>query len=163
MKKWSIPWLYIQKYLFRTIDIGSPLCSELSNFHPYKFQFRGVEFTSMEALLQGIKFEIPKKQNEVFKLVGKKAKFKGKKSKWYHNQRLYFNDKSYHRRSIEYQNFIEEAFIALYTKNPEAKDNLLKTKGYRLIHSIGKNEESKTVLTEREFCYLLTKIRASLS
>ena len=155
--------LYTQKYLFRTLDIGSPLCKELSNFQPYEFTFRGIKFYSMEGLLQGIKFNDLEKQKSVFKLIGKKAKFKGKKSKWYIEQTLYFQGEAIKRDSQEYKDFIEDAFLALYIKNPTAQRNLLNTSKYKLIHSIGKNDITKTVLTEKEFCDILLKIRNCLN
>ncbi len=53
--------------------------SALSNFSPHPFVFDGVECASMEGLLQSFKFDKPHIQNEVCKLVGKGAKFRGKK------------------------------------------------------------------------------------
>ena len=154
--------LLIQKYCFNKIDIGSVLCPELSNFHPYKFMFREREFTSMEALLQGIKFESIEKQEQIFSLVGVKAKYKGKKSKWYQNQKLYFQGEEIVRDSIQYQEFLDEAFNALFL-NKEAQKVLINTRGFSLIHSIGKKDMRQTVLTEQEFISQLLRIRVELS
>ena len=154
---------YVLKYIFKTIDIGSPISRELSNFQEYKFVFRGVNFKSMEGLLQGIKFKDIDKQNKVFELAGKKAKFKGKKSKWYLTQELYFQGTMLRRNSNEYFEFLNEAFRCLYFQNEDAKRNLMSTKKYKLIHSIGKNDKIKTVLTENEFVEILYQIRKELS
>ena len=51
----------------------------LSNFHPHRFEFDGVECSSMEGLLQSFKFDKPHIQVEVCKLTGKAAKFRGQK------------------------------------------------------------------------------------
>ena len=64
------------------MDIGSGNgypCATLSNFASHHFVFDGVECNSMEGLLQSFKFKDFEMQKEVCKLVGKKAKFKGKK------------------------------------------------------------------------------------
>lgn len=57
---------------------------------------------------------------------------------------------------------IEEAFYCLLNQNHEARKNLIKTKNFILIHSIGKSDSTKTVLTSQEFCEILTKIRNNL-
>ena len=57
----------------RAIDISSTSrfpSGDLSNFTPYAFIFRGIDFVSMEALLQGLKSEGVEEQNEAFRLVG---------------------------------------------------------------------------------------------
>ena len=66
------------------MDIGSQNgwpASALSNFAPHPFIIDGVECASMEGFLQSLKFKNPEMQKEVCKLVGKAAKFKGKKKK----------------------------------------------------------------------------------
>lgn len=66
----------------KTIDIGvdEGYPSEvLSNFHPYTFVVDGVHCASMEGFLQSVKFENEEKQILVCGLIGKQAKFKGKK------------------------------------------------------------------------------------
>lgn len=100
------------------IDIGSKgsyPAGELSNFTPYPFTFRGFQCASMEGLLQGLKFEGAEKQAKIFKMVGKQAKFKGKKRKWYLDQKLYWQGSPMDRQSEEYKSIIDEAFRALAT------------------------------------------------
>ena len=53
--------------------------SALSNFAPHPFVIDGVWCASMEGFLQSLKFESVDMQNYVCTLVGKAAKFKGKK------------------------------------------------------------------------------------
>ena len=57
--------------------------SALSNFAPHAFIIDGIECASMEGFLQSLKFSNPEMQKQVCTLVGKAAKFKGKKKKWY--------------------------------------------------------------------------------
>lgn len=146
------------------MDIGSGSgfpSATLSNFAPHPFIFDGVECNSMEGLLQSFKFSNPEMQKEVCKLVGKQAKFKGKKKKWWRTQTLYWQGKEFKRDSEEYQELLDRAFDALAT-NEGFKNALLATGNSTLTHSIGKTKQSETVLTRTEFCSRLTKIRKRL-
>ena len=143
------------------IDIGSEESSigkELSNFSEFHFYVDDIFCASMEGFLQSLKFSDPDKQVEICKLVGVKAKFKGKKKKWYINQKLYWKGKEIERDSIEYQDLLDKAFSELY-KNSSYKSLLEQTKGHVLTHSIGKVNISETVLTIDEFCIRLMAMR----
>ena len=146
------------------MDIGSVSgypSAALSNFAPHPFVFDGVECNSMEGLLQSFKFSNPEMQKEVCKLVGKQAKFKGKKKKWFTTQTLYWQGEEFKRDSEEYQKLLDRAYDALST-NENFKRALLATKNATLTHSIGKTKQSETVLTRSEFCSRLMKIRERL-
>lgn len=143
------------------MDIGSGTgypSAALSNFAPHPFIFDGVECNSMEGLLQSFKFSNPEMQKEVCKLVGKQAKFKGKKKKWFKTQTLYWQGEEFKRDSKEYQELLDRAFDALST-NDSFKKALLATGNSTLTHSIGKTKETETVLTRAEFCSRLMTIR----
>lgn len=146
---------------FINMDIGSGKgypSSSLSNFAPHPFIIDGVQCASMEGFLQSLKFESIEMQKYVCTLVGKAAKFKGKKKKWYKKQELYWNGKVYKRDSIEYQNLLNRAYNSLF-KNKSFRIALLSTGNSKLEHSIGKNKESETILTRSEFCNRLTYLR----
>lgn len=146
------------------MDIGSGSgfpSATLSNFAPHPFIFDGVECNSMEGLLQSFKFSNAEMQKEVCKLVGRQAKFKGKKKKWFKTQTLYWQGREFKRDSEEYQELLDRAFDALST-NEGFKRALLATGNSTLTHSIGKTKQSETVLTRTEFCSRLTKIRERL-
>ena len=100
-------------------------------------------------------------QAEVCKLVGKAAKFKGKKKKWWKTQTLYWNGVEYARDSKEYQELLDRAFDAL-AQNTGFQKALLATNNSTLTHSIGKSKEQETVLTKQEFCSRLMRIRNTL-
>lgn len=53
--------------------------ANLSNFTPHPFIIDGVECASMEGFLQSLKYDNPEMQEYVCTLVGRQAKFKGKK------------------------------------------------------------------------------------
>ena len=146
------------------MDIGSGSgfpSATLSNFAPHPFVIDGVECNSMEGFLQSLKFSNPEMQREVCKLVGKAAKFKGKKKKWWRTQTLYWQGIEIPRDSEEYQKLLDRAFSAL-AQNNGFRAALLATGNSVLTHSIGKTKITETVLTRQEFCSRLTKIREQL-
>ena len=146
------------------MDIGSGTgypSATLSNFAPHTFIIDGVECASMEGFLQSLKFSNPDMQKEVCKLVGKAAKFKGKKKKWYRTQTLYWQGIEFKRNSDEYQELLDRAFNEL-AKNEGFKKALLATGNATLTHSIGKKKINETVLTTQEFISRLTAIRTRL-
>lgn len=130
----------------------------LSNFTPHPFILDGVTCNSMEGFLQSLKFENPDMQVHVASLVGRKAKFKGKKKKWYVTQTLYWQGVAYARDSDAYTNLIERAFDA-YAQNTKVRKILLSTNNAVFEHSMGKRKKSETILTRTEFVSNLTRIR----
>lgn len=146
------------------MDIGSGTgypSANLSNFSPHVFTIDGIECNSMEGFLQSLKFQDPEMQKHVCTLVGKKAKFKGKKKKWWKTQTLYWKGEEIPRDSDQYQKLLDRAFNAL-AQNTSFQKALLATQNATLTHSIGKNKTSETVLTRQEFTSRLTRIRKEL-
>ena len=146
------------------MDIGSGNgfpSATLSNFAPHPFVIDGVECNSMEGFLQSLKFSHPEMQKEVCKLVGKAAKFKGKKKKWWRTQTLWWQGVEIPRDSEEYQDLLDRAFDAL-AQNNGFRAALLATGNSVLTHSIGKTKITETVLTKQEFCSRLMRIRERL-
>lgn len=156
---------YTEDYQGDVMDIGSGSgypASALSNFAPHPFNIDGVQCASMEGLLQSLKYKDPEMQKYVCTLVGRKAKFKGKKKKWWRDQKLYWQGKELDRHGEEYQALLDRAFEAMFEQS-ESFRNALKASGKAsLTHSMGKNDESKTVLTNREFIRRLTELRNRL-
>lgn len=146
------------------MDIGSGTgypSANLSNFSPHVFTVDGIECNSMEGFLQSLKFQDPEMQKHVCTLVGKKAKFKGKKKKWWKTQTLYWKDEEIPRDSERYQKLLDEAFNAL-AQNTSFQKALLATQNATLTHSIGKKKTSETVITKQEFISRLIRIRKEL-
>jgi len=142
---------------------GKGVASRLSNFTAREFTFDGVLCKSMEGLLQSFKFEKEHIQVEVCKLIGfgAKKRGRGRNRTWQTKQTLWWKGKPYKRKSKEYQKLIRDAYDALGTNEHFAKD-LLSTQSATFTHSIGCNKESDTVLTEREFCNNLYRVRINL-
>ena len=144
------------------MDIGSGTgwpSATLSNFAPHPFVIDGVECASMEGFLQSLKFKEPAMQVEVCKLVGKAAKFKGKKKKWWKTQTLHWNGVEYARDSKEYQELLDRLYQTVYDQNENYRRDIQSCRGVTFTHSIGNNKKSETVLTSQEFCSRLTKLR----
>lgn len=154
-------WSFLENKEWEPLDIGSGKdypSNALSNFAPHPFVIDGVECNSMEGFLQSLKFKEPEMQKEVCKLVGKAAKFKGKKKKWWQDQTLYWQGVAYKRESQEYQDLLDRAYAAL-AENEGFKKALLASGNAVLTHTIGKRKETETILTAREFCSRLTSLR----
>jgi len=143
------------------MDIGSKNSypsNALSNFAPHEFEIDGIKCASMEGFLQSLKFKDIEMQKHVCSLVGIKAKYKGKHKKWWITQTLYWQGQEYKRDSNEYQELLKRAYLEL-AKNSSFKKAILASKNAVYTHSIGKNDITHTVLTEREFCSLLNMCR----
>jgi predicted NAD-dependent protein-ADP-ribosyltransferase YbiA (DUF1768 family) len=134
---------------------------KLSNFEAYEFEIDEITCYSMEGFLQSLKFNDPEKQKEICLLIGKKAKFKGKKKKWWINQTLFWKGKEINRHGEEYQALVAKAFSQL-AKNERFKRVLLDTKNEEIKHSEGKKDPTKTILTEDEFCFHLMNVRNNI-
>jgi len=148
------------------MDIGSKAgwpAGALSNFSPHPFVIDGVQCASMEGFLQSLKFDKVHIQEEVCKLTGLMAKRRGQKRNkaWKKVQTLWWKGEPMMRRSVAYGALLERAFDALGT-NDSFKRALLATRDAVLTHSIGNSDVSQTVLTEREFCRLLTNLREGI-
>lgn len=115
----------------------------------------------MEGFLQALKFDKVHIQVEVCKLVGRAAKFRGKKRNkaWQKVQRLWWNGIPFRRDGEEYQNLLDVAYQAMYDQSDSFR-RALKASGKAVFtHSLGRNNESETILTNREFCSRLTILR----
>jgi predicted NAD-dependent protein-ADP-ribosyltransferase YbiA (DUF1768 family) len=131
----------------------------LSNFAPHPFIVDGIACNSMEGFLQSLKFESEDMQKHVCTLVGYAAKKKGRNKNWKQSQTLYWKGKAIKRSSTEYQELLDKAYTALY-QNDKFKAALLASGESTLTHSIGKTKEKETILTVKEFCSRLTKLRS---
>jgi hypothetical protein len=91
--------------------------------------------------------------------VGVKAKYKGKKKKWYQTQTLYWLGEPIARKSNAYQYLLDRAYNAMYEQSESFRNALKTTQNATLTHSIGRTNENETVLTRTEFCRRLTMLR----
>lgn len=145
------------------MDIGSKNKypgGKLSNFSAFNFVFDGVPCASMEGLLQAFKFENIDSQILTCSLTGFDAKRKGsgRNNYWQSKQTLWWKGIAYPRKSKEYQNLLNKAYNALF-ENAEFRKTLADAGDAVFTHSIGRNNQKDTVLTESEFCKRLQHLK----
>lgn len=144
------------------MDIGSGNGypeSSLSNFTPRSFIFDGVKCSSIEGVLQSFKFKDIEIQEYVCTLVGRYAKSKGKKKKWWQQQELYWKGVTYKRDSKEYEDLLDNLYNSVYDQCENFRKALKATNKATLKHSLGKSKTKETILTTQEFCGRLTRLR----
>jgi hypothetical protein len=151
-----------------TLEIysGNPYPSnELSNFYPHKFTvtWKGftVECESIEGFLQSLTYESPEKQKQICSLTGLTAKHKENTS-WKKTQTLWWNGEPIKRKSFDYQNLLDEAYMSMCMQSESFRKALKASGNAKLTHSLGEKEEKKTILTEFEFCSRLMNLRKAL-
>lgn len=138
---------------------SEPPINCLSNLYPNAFVFDDVECASMEGLLQAFKIKDFDKQRQMCALTGFEAKSSGAKVDWQSSQRLYWRGVSYDRMSDDYAALLKYAYKCLYQQNEQFREVLLSTKGFELTHTIGNNMKPATILTQKEFCDILSDLR----
>lgn len=145
-----------------TIDIhskGEYPANELSNFFPHEFIIDEVFCAGMEGFLQSLKFKNKEKQKSICALYGKSAKNKGKrKFLWKLTGILYWQGKKIPRNGKEYQDLLNRVYSEL-NKNQRFKKALDAADGAELVHSCGKDNPKKTILTVSEFISHLENLR----
>ena len=131
----------------------------LSNFTSHGFEIDGITCASMEGFLQALKFKDANMQVEICKLTGGGAKRSGAKKNWQKTQTLWWKGSAIKRDSDEYQALLDKAFMAKFRQNAKARKALLSTQKANLSHSIGRSKSNETVLTKKEYCSRLMRIR----
>ena len=130
----------------------------LSNFSPNTFIIDDVKCCSMEGFLQSLKVKNKSKQQDICKLFGKQAKaFGAKKFWWKITGTVFWQGQKIRRKSKEFNQLILRAYVEMFKQNKEfnfalsAFDSYYGTKSTKLVHTLGKKNKSKTILTEDEF------------
>ncbi len=155
--------LYIKFQVWRgkAIDIWSKSAypaNVLSNLYPNAFVIDGVPCSSMEGFLQSLKYADVNEQKAICKLSGKEAK-NMTNNLGQETQIVYWQGTTINRQSEVFQQLILRAYQALFEQNKVFRNALLATRGKKLYHSNGESNPYKTILTEQEFCYMLTTLR----
>ncbi len=133
----------------------------LSNLYPIQFKFRGKWVNSIEGVLQGIRYKDRHIQNLILKYSGLDAYHTRSANLidlWMNTQILYWQGKPIKRQSNEYQKFLCELYLSAST-NPIYKNTILSTDNKHLIHHIGYEDDTQTVLTRFEFERQLNTLR----
>ena len=140
---------------------GNYPANSLSNFAAHEFEIDGVKCASMEGFLQSLKHRDVEIQKHICSLIGIKAKKAGG-SAWKKRQMLYWQGKEFMRSSPYYQKLLDRAYDALYRNS--GFRNALYAAGPNAVftHSVGQRNENETVLTTKEFCSRLMKLKDRL-
>ena len=88
-------------------------------------------------------------------MAGKEAK-RMTNADWQTNQTVWWNGQAIDRQSDVFLTLIKNAYEAMFEQNECFRTALMDTRGKMLYHSQGEQDSHKTILTEREFCGILT-------
>lgn len=146
-----------------TLDIrsnGVYPSNVLSNLCSNGFRFDGVLCGSMEGFLQSLKHQDRDKQRQICSMKGGNAR-KHSVTSWQTDQIVWWKGQAYDRQSEEYQKLIRRAYQAMFDQSERFRSALMQTRGITLIHSSGEESPYRTILTEQEFCQILTEMRDS--
>lgn len=130
----------------------------LSNLCGNDFCFDGVQCGCMESFLQSLKFQDEQNQRKICRCKARELdrfsipEWDGLQPLWWKGQEIY-------RHSTEYMEFIGDAYQDLYLWCGRFRDALMSTEGKQLVFDSGKTDANKTILTDFEFCSILTTLR----
>lgn len=114
----------------------------------------------MESFLQSLKIQDKGAQIACCGLPSMAARtYAAQQPSWKNTNNLYWLERTYNRNSVEYQLLLAKSFFALMKNSNKFRKALIDTGSYELIHSIGKKDINKTILTEEEFITILKKCR----
>ena len=155
--------LYIKWLVWRgkAVDIWSKTeypADVLSNLCSNGFRFDGMMCGSMEGFLQSLKQKDKDKQRQICSMKGKNAK-KMTSTGWQTDQTVWWKGNPIDRQSADYYSFVSAAYLAMFEQNERFRTALMSTRGMTLFHSRGEQNPYKTILTEHEFCQILTDLR----
>lgn len=144
-----------------TLDIrsnGAYPSNVLSNLCSNGFLFDGILCGSMEGFLQSLKYQNKDKQRQICSMKGGNAR-KRSVTSWQTDQIIWWKEFPIDRQGKEFQKLIRRAYQAMFEQSLRFRDALMQTRGMKLTHSTGENNPYKTILTQQEFCDILTEIR----
>lgn len=157
--------LWKDRFVLDVYGLGKYPADALSNFAEHHFVIDGVECRSMEGFLQSLKTENPICQQEICRLTGKRAKKRctetAETRDWRKDGILFWQGREINRFAAEYQDLLNRAFDLLF-ENKAYREALKASGNRKLIHTVGKNDPCDTILTERELCDQLYRLRSKL-
>lgn len=158
IRKIRIRW---QVWRGKAVDIWSKSpypANVLSNLHDNRFCFDGMECGSMEGFLQSLKQKDRERQRQVCSMAGKEAK-RMTNADWQEQQTVWWKGEAIDRQGEAFLVLVREAYTAMFEQNERFHAALMSTRGKVLYHSQGEQDSHKTILTEQEFCGILTDLR----
>ncbi|MDD3766658.1 MAG: hypothetical protein PHF89_05645 [Eubacteriales bacterium] len=135
----------------------------LSNFTRCLFHLDGVKICSIEGFLQSLKTNRPEIQLKTCTCANAKAKRMGTWLNNFHDRKtVYWQGQAIDRFSEDYQTLLRRVYDARLESDGFFRQALKDSMGYKLIHSIGKQDPATTILTESEFISNLERLRTKI-
>ena len=153
-----------------TVDISfdEPNGSAISNVFPHNFVFYSnfpshveINCSSMESFIQSLRVKDPELQKYICEHYSgtMSQKLKACLRDWRQDGLVYWQGVPIKRDSATYTELITTAYDCLFESNPVFRQLVLPSfKGKYLIHTIGKDSEAETLLTEQEFRFQLNRL-----
>ena len=108
--------------------------------------------------LQSLKYKDIEEQRHICRLSGKEAK-RMTTASWQEDQTVWWKGQTIDRQSKMFLRLVRAAYKAMFEQNESFRTALMSTCGKVLYHSQGAQDSHKTILTEKEFCSILTELR----
>lgn len=155
-----VRWLVWRGKAVNIYSKGEYPVNALSNLCGNKFELDGFLCGSMEGFLQSLKYADRQVQHQVCQMKGRKARQKSTNT-WKVKQQVFWNGETIERNEASFQLLLRRAYRAMFDQNECFRNALLLTRGKRLFHTRGAADPYETILTEQEFCRILTELRDS--
>lgn len=147
--------------MIKSADIhtkGRPPEDILSNLCDNDFCFDDAQCGCMESFLRALNYQdIDLQKNICFMKACESEKYVS--SEWQKDQTLWWKGEPIDRHSPEYAALIRGAYKAMFMWCARFRDALMGSVGKRLVYDTGSNDSTKDILTDDEFCEVLTEIR----
>jgi len=134
----------------------------LSNLYPYEFKMDGILIESWEGFIQSLKTPDRLIKRELWKLHGYQAWKQGQPLPWWEDQIVYWIETPIERQTEKYTELITKSYDSLFNQNAEFRKALEQSLPYKLDHSKGKTDKSKTLLTKKEYLFQMERLRKQL-
>lgn len=132
----------------------------LSNLCNNNFRIDDVDCRCMESFLQSLKHKDEKEQREVCFMDGIRAQ-QCSTSDWQKDQIVWWKGRAINRQSSEYRRLVRRAYSTMYEWSSRFRNVLMTTGRKKIKYDNGKHDSHTTLLTDKEFCRFLTRLRAS--
>ncbi len=130
----------------------------LSNLCGNDFCFEDVQCGCMESFLQSLKVQDEQLQREICLCKAYELE-KYSIPDWNGSQSLWWKGRQIDRYSTKYMRLLRKAYKEMYLWCARFRDALMATEGKQLIYDSGETDPDKTILTDEEFCAILTCLR----
>ncbi|GEM_PF-3170481 len=132
----------------------------LSNLCGNDFCFDGVQCGCMESFLQALKYKDVELQRKICLMKADEAR-RYSTSDWQKEQMLWWKEQPINRQLPEFMALVCNAYEQMYLWCERFRDALMSTMGKQLLYDSGRNDPHEAILTDMEFCNILTDLRES--